>query len=293
MYAFFGKSGVVVFDVEGKKLWEKETGSSTHRFGSGASPILYKNLLVVQSTLENESLVAFDKVTGKEAWKVPASGYGCWSTPVLVDVEGGRKELVMKVPGEIWGLNPENGKLRWYVGGFGGGRGGGATCTSVVAHRGIVYGLGGRGSPSAAVRAGGRGDVSETRVVWKNNVGAYVPSPAIHDGHLYWASDRIATCLKLDTGEEVYRERLEGARDLYASVVIADGKIYAVSRWNGTFVIAAKPRFEQLAHNIFDSDESDFNASPAVSDGQLLLRSDRFLYCLGDTKKSTKTAGGG
>ena len=98
---------------------------------------------------------------------------------------------------------------------------------------------------------------------------------------MYWVHDNgIAVCMALTTGETVYRQRLDGARQLYASVTAADGKLYAVTRENGTFVLAAKPEFEKLAHNKLD-DAGTCNASPTVSRGQLLLRSDRFLYCLG------------
>ena len=87
-------------------------------------------------------------------------------------------------------------------------------------------------------------------------------------------------CLKADTGKQVYRQRLEGARGVYTSAVAADGKLYVVSRRNGTFVLAASPQFKLLAHNRLASDSTDFNASPAASQGSLLLRSNRFLYCV-------------
>jgi len=88
--------------------------------------------------------------------------------------------------------------------------------------------------------------------------------------------------MEADTGKVIYREKLEakGSKSFYASVVLADGKLYAVSRQSGTFVLAAKPSFELLSQNVFESDQSDFNASPAVSGGRLFLRSNKNLYCI-------------
>ena len=191
----------------------------------------------------------------------------------------GKQELVTAVPGEIWGLNPETGKLLWYAGALPDG----AQCTSLVANGDVVYAVTGmNGNAAAAVRAGGHADVTKTHVVWKASLGAYVPSPVVHDGYLHWVSDRgIACCVKADTGEVVYKERVPGAKDFYSSVLLADGRLYAVSRTQGMFVLAASPKFELLAHNELASDTTLFNASPAVSRGQLLLRSNRSLYCIG------------
>jgi hypothetical protein len=153
----------------------------------------------------------------------------------------------------------------------------------VVAHEGVVYAIGG-GHTSLAVRAGGRGEVTQSHGVWRENKGSNVSSPIYHDGHLYWASDSGGTlfCQEAGTGKTVYQQRLNpGAGLIYASPILAEGKLYYVSQHNGTYVIAAKPEFDLLAHNVFEDDDSRTNASPAVHNGQLLLRSDRYLYCIG------------
>ena len=139
------------------------------------------------------------------------------------------------------------------------------------------------------MKLGGRGDVTETHLVWSGKDSSYVPTPVLHQGKLYFASDAgFATCLDAATGHLVFKERLPGAsasgpggKAVYASAVLANGKVYAVTRWNGTFVFAAKPEFELVAHNRFLSDKSQFNATPAIVDQQIFLRSDRFLYCIG------------
>jgi len=114
-------------------------------------------------------------------------------------------------------------------------------------------------------------------------MGSNVPSPVCHRGYLYWANEKGGMfCVNAKTGEVIYKERLRPSPGLiYASPVAADGKVYYVSRTKGTYVLAAKPEFELLAHNTISDDDSVFNASPAISNGQLLLRSDEFLYCIG------------
>jgi len=281
VYVFFGKNGVLAFDNTGRQLWRTDVGSGSAiaGWGSGSSPILYKNLVIVNANAESEALIALDKQTGKEVWRAPSSGVrGSWSTPILVDLPGGRQDLVVSVPDEIWGLNPDTGKLRWYAEALPGG----ALCTSLVADRGVVYAVAGRRNASAAVRAGGKGDVTKSHVVWTGSLGSYVTSPVVTEGYLYWVSDRgIACCVKADSGKVVYRKRLPGRR-FYASVVLADGKLFAVSRTSGTFVLKVGPKFKLLAHNRFTDDDSVFNAGPAISDGQILIRSDRYLYSIGN-----------
>jgi outer membrane protein assembly factor BamB len=283
VYAFFGTAGVIAFDFEGREVWRAAIAPEpgTHNFGSASSPVLHKDLLIVTGGVECEAIVAYNRRDGKEAWRAPCKGYGgWWGTPVPVEVDG-RTELLFSVPDEIWGLNPENGKLRWHARSFPER----TICPSVVTAGGVAYAIGGRGGGAVAVRAGGRGDVTGSHVVWNKSAGSYVPSPVLVAGHLYWVNDRgIAFCLKADNGEQVFNERLGDSVTAYASLVAGDGKLYAVTRRKGTYVLEAAPKLRELAHNTFTGDDTDFNASPAVSDGRLYLRSNRFLYCVGKPK---------
>ena len=119
------------------------------------------------------------------------------------------------------------------------------------------------------------------------NKGSNVSSPVALDGHLYWMNDNIgvAYCAEIKTGKIVYEERVPGAGQVYSAAVLGDGKIYYLGRDGKCFVVAAKPKFELLAHNVFEDDDSRTNASPAVHNGQLLLRSDRYLYCIGKDRQ--------
>jgi outer membrane protein assembly factor BamB len=200
-----------------------------------------------------------------------------WNTPLLVDIDH-RQELVVSVRGQLRAFDPESGEELWHCQGIQD-----YVCPSVIAHQGVVYALGGRAGTALAVRAGGRGDVSNTHTLWRINRGSNVSSQVYQDGHLYWTNESrgIAYCVNAEDGKIVYEERLKPTPGLiYASPVLVDGMLYVVSRTGGTFVIEAKPAFKLLAHNVFKNDASVFNASPAVSNGRLFLRSDKWLYCV-------------
>ena len=277
LYVFFGQSGVFKFDLKGKQLWQADVGSGTHGWGCGTSPVLYKNLVIVNASVESRSLVGIDKRTGKEVWRADGMR-SAWNTPHLVQLENGKTELVVSVKNLILGFDPETGKKLWSCAGIED-----YVCPSIVSEDGIAYAIGGRQSRTIAVRAGGRGDVTETHRLWEAKAGANVSSPVIHDGHLYWVSDRnsIAYCLRLKDGEVLVNRRFE--RQPYASALLADGKIYIVTRYDGTVVLEADPSFKEIAHNKL-ADESVFNASPVAVGDRLYLRSDTHLYCIG--KKS-------
>lgn len=278
VYVFFGKSGVFAFNLDGHQVWHADVGSVNHEWGTGASPVVYKNLVIVNASIESESLVALNARTGKGVWR--ADGIKeAYNTPHFVDLPGGQTELVLAIRDWIFGFDPATGKRLW-------------NCEvpnkhnnnpSAVAHNGVIYCIvSGPARSALAVRAGGRGDVTNSHLLWRAKRGSNVSSPVYHDGHIYFTDDVTGTfyCLNAKTGEVAYEERLTSAREIYASPLLADGRLLYVSRRNGTFVLSAKPKFEQLAQNDL-GDTSIFNASPAVSNGRLLLRSDRYLYCIG------------
>lgn len=276
LYVFFGKSGVYCFDLDGNELWHASVGEGTSGWGSGTSPVLYGNLLIVNASVESGSLVALDKMTGKEIWRTKGIG-SSWNTPQIAKAKEG-PELVVSISDWVVGLRPDSGEELWRAEGVHR-----YVCPSVVTHEDVAYCIGG-GSTSLAVRAGGRGDVTQTHVLWRQNKGSNVGSPIYLDGHLYWAHDSGGTmnCQNAATGETVNQERLKpGSGQIWSSPVLAGGKLYIVSQNAGTFVIAAKPKFELLAHNTFEDDNSRTNASPAVADGKIYLRTDKRLYCIG------------
>jgi outer membrane protein assembly factor BamB len=278
VYAFFGRSGVYAFSVAGEKLWQADVGEGRHGWGSATSPILAGDLVIVNASVESNAVVALAKKTGKEVWRV-AGIEKSWSTPALVELPGGKRELVISSFGKVTGVDPVTGQTLWTCAGVDD-----YVCAAVIAHEGIAYVSGGRKDVTLAVKAGGRGDVTATHLLWKQNKGSKVGTPLYHEGHLYWLDNAgRAVCLKADSGEVVYQERLDlsGRGDkAYASLVYADGKLFGVTRLSGTVVLDANPAFLELSRNTLD-DSSVFNGTPAVADGRLLLRSDRYLYCIG------------
>ncbi len=279
IYAFFGKTGVFAFDLTGKQIWRADVGDRLNGWGSAASPIVAGNLVIVNASVESDTLFAFDKSTGKEAWRVRGIRES-WNTPVLVKSEEGKTELVLAIQGKVLGLEPTTGAqlwscatdIGWYM------------VPSVVAHDGVVYCIGGRSGVAAlAVRTGGKGDVTRTHRLWTSEKGSNVSSPVFHNGHLYFANDSraIAYCTDPKTGKVLYEERLPRADGVYASAVLGDGKIYYVSRSGRVFVVAAKPEFELLATNDLGT-RSVFDSSPAIAGRRIFLRSNQHLYCLGE-----------
>jgi outer membrane protein assembly factor BamB len=277
LYIFFGKSGVYCFDLDGNEKWHVLVGDRTNGWGSGASPIVYKNALIINASVESGALIALDKMTGKEQWRSPGIN-SAWNTPLIVTTPEKSQELVISIQNWIVGIDPENGKELWRADGVHR-----YVCPSVVAHDGIVYAIGG-GSTSLAVKSGGKGDVTKTHVVWRQTKGSNVGSPVYLDGHIYWASDGngVAFCQEAATGKVVYSERMNPPPgQIWASPILADGKLYYVSKENGVFVMAAEPKFRQLAHDTVGGEKIRCNASLAASDGQVFLRNDQYLYCIG------------
>jgi outer membrane protein assembly factor BamB len=277
LFFFFGKSGAGGISVAGKPLWARKVGTGIHGWGSGTSPVLYNGLVIVNASVESESLVALEKATGKVAWRAEGMAQS-WSTPALAETSEGSTELVVSVKNQILGFDPETGDQLWQCQGVKD-----YVCPSILAHDGVVYVIGGRKNTAIAVRVGGRGEVTDSHRVWEISRGSNVSSPVYHDGYLYWASDTrgIAYCVDAQTGEVVYEERLDPRPGrIYASPLLADGKIYHVSREAGVFILAAEPEFELVAH-VEPMDQSIHNASFSVGNGNLLLRTDEYLYCIG------------
>ena len=305
VFAFFGKTGVVAFDLDGKELWKTSVGteSGARNWGSASSPILFEDLVIVPATAESESIIALDKASGKQVWKAEAAGFNStWGSPVLTTVDG-RTDVVIAIPGEVWGLNAETGKLAWYSDGVPAS----SMCSSAVADAsGTVYAIesGPGGGGGVAIRSGGTKNVSESHVVWAGNQSNRISTPLFHDGKLYTIANKIVTCLDASTGKTIYEKRLRanasaapsggdsggggrrggrrgrGGQD-YGSPIMADGKIYYTARNGETFVVQVGDKFEQLASNFVTSEREDFSATPAVSEGNLFIRSSKHLYCVG------------
>ena len=196
VYVFWGKSGVLAFDHAGKQLWKASVGTQLNGWGSATSPVLHKDLVLVNASVESGSLVALDKKTGAEKWRARGINES-WHAPLVVTAPGGKSEVIAACIKHVFGFDADTGAplrtcqtgIGWYM------------CPTPIARDGIVYAIGGRNPQNGlAIRAGGRGEVSGSHVLWKINKSSNVPPPVLHDGHLYFATDSLGQGLPIGVG---------------------------------------------------------------------------------------------
>lgn len=281
VYAFFGSAGLYGLDLQGRVLWEKDFGDMhpLHGHGEGSSPALDGHTLVVNWDQEGESfVVALDSRTGEQLWKVARDEGTSWSTPLVVEHEG-RKQVVISATKRIRSYDLRTGELLWACGGLSHN-----VVASPVAAGGLVYaGSSYETRALLAIRlAGARGDVTGSpAVAWtRDRDTPYVPSPVVDGTALCFVKhiQGFLTCVDAASGGTlVGPERLEGLDMVFASPVVAAGRIYVAGRNGSTVVLRRGERLEVLARNVLDD---AFSASPAIAGDELYLRGERFLYCL-------------
>ena len=287
VYAQHGSAGVVAYDFAGKQLWHRDLGPVLHRWGNGSSPVIYKNLLIVfHGPGEPSRLLALDRSNGKTVWKSEEVGinnniFGSWSTPVILQASG-RDELIMPLPGAKIGgpgwfksYNPATGDVLWQCDGLGN-----EVYAMPIVGIGsdVVVGISGHNGPTMAVRAGGNGNVTASRRLWRTEMKnpQRVGSGVIHKGLLYLAdATGIVQCLESETGEVIWKERLGG--NLWGSILLADRKLYVSNLEGDTYVVRPGRKFELIAKNSVG--EPTYSAL-APSGGELFLRTHKHLYCI-------------
>jgi outer membrane protein assembly factor BamB len=275
VYAFFGPSGVVAYTLDGELKWQADVGSKTAGFGSASSPTIFKDLIIVNASIESGTVYALDKNTGTKTWTIDDVDKS-WTTPLIAVTANGQVELIINQKDVVRGFDPSSGKELWVCDGIED-----YIVPCAIAKDGIVYCLGGRSNRAIAIKLGGRGNVTESHRLWVSHIGANVTSPVLYNGRLYWSSDKgIASCLDAKTGEEVFRERLPTKSRVYGSVILAGNKLYTPTRDAGVIVWSAGDKFEQLSQNQFSDDNDPFNATPAITGDRMLLRTDSHLYCV-------------
>ena len=281
VYAFFGSEGIYAYDFNGKLAWKADLGKmGTVGMGTGTSPILFENLVIVQCDEENGTasyIVALDKKTGKEVWKTPRKVQVSWSTPLLVKTAK-RAELIASGTESIVSYDPATGKELWTHKGVESN-----AIPSPVANSEFVYLVAGFPAKIAmAIRLGSSGDLTGTpNVPWKYAKGtAYVPSPILYGDYLYLTTDRgILTCIDAKTGEVKYEGgRIPIPATFTASPVAFDGKILMTSEDGDTFIVKAGPKHEIIGTN---SVGEPVYASPAMADGRIYIRGEKNLYAIG------------
>lgn len=279
VYAFFGSRGLYCYDMEGNLVWSKDFGQMTIRlgFGEGSSPALYGDKLIVNWDHEGQSFImALDKRTGTEIWRVNRDEITSWTTPLVVEHEG-RPQVVTSATNRVRSYDLETGKLLWETAGMTLN-----TIPSPVAANGMVYLTSGfRGNALLAIRLSeAEGDITDTEaVVWKlDRDTPYVPSPLLYEDTLYFlkSNSGILSCFNARTGKAYYgQQRVEGLETVYASPVGVAGRVYIADREGTTVVIEHGSEYKVLSRNKLDD---GFDASPAIVGNEIYLRGHQYLY---------------
>jgi len=285
------------FDFEGRELWardiQEDYGAFGLNFGYASSPLLFEDSLYVQvlhgmNTDEPSYVLRVDKKTGKTVWRVErptdavSESPDAYTTPALLRA-GKAIEIVVSGGDYVTGHDPLTGKELWRAGGLNPERNPFyRVVASPVVYDNLVY-VPTRVKPLLTFRAGGRGDVSKSHLAWATENGPDVPTPVTDGKYFYVVNDRgIVWCLDAKTGKEVYAQQRLKPGTYSASPVLADGKIYVTNEDGLTSVIKAGPQFAVLAEN--DLGEYCLS-SPAVSEGQIFIRTSGHLYAIGQRKK--------
>jgi outer membrane protein assembly factor BamB len=279
VYAVFGSGQVVAVDMRGKQIWTRNLAREHAPFdinwGHASSPIVHRGSLILVCYHETASyLLALDARTGRPLWKTERPrGVLSYSTPIVVPGPQG-EELIVNSSEGIEAYDPATGGALWHFD-----EPSRFPIPVAMYHQGVIYlSRGYRSGPYAAIRPGGRGDISRTHVVWHVPTGApYISSLVYYDGLLYMAGDvGVITCVDAMTGAQVWRQRLGGIYT--ASPVAGDGKIYLLSESGETVVLRAGRTPEVLARNTIDG---RVLASPAISGGRIFIRTDDQVIAVG------------
>ena len=282
VFAYFGSRGLYCLDMQGKVIWGKRLGKMVTRnsFGEGSSPALHGDTIVLTWDHEGQSfIVALDKNTGEQRWKVDRDEASAWATPIVV-VVGGKPQVVTSATNLIRSYDLATGKLVWQCAGM---------TTNVipspVSGNGLVYAMSGyRGSAIRVIRyADAKGDVADSpALAWKyDGPGTpYAPSPLLYGDMLYFLDGNRSVLSGLDakTGKVHYtKKRLGRMTGGYVSPVGASDRVYVLDRDGKTAVIKRGPEFELLATNKLDD---RFTASPVIVGSEIYLRGRKYLYCV-------------
>ncbi|MBW7992357.1 MAG: PQQ-like beta-propeller repeat protein [Planctomycetes bacterium] len=286
VYAYFGNVGLYCYDLNGKELWSRkfESFKTRYNWGTAASPVLYKDrLFIVNDNDEQSYLVAFDKRTGDQIWRVDRDEKSNWATPYIWKNEQ-RTELITCGTGKIRSYSLD-GKLLWELGGM---------SVIVIPTPSSAHGLlyissgyvGDKKRPVYAIRPGAQGDItlkdgenSNEYIAWRQKQGGpYNPSPIVYGDYLYVLYDRgLLSCYNARTGSEIYsKQRIAaGAKAFTSSLWANNDKLFCLSEDGETFVIQAGPEFKLLGRNKLDQ---MCMATPATLRGSLIIRTISKLY---------------
>lgn len=304
--AWFGSAGLHCWDLAGNELWHRDLGAQEHMWGYGSSPILHKDLCILQFGPGNrEFIIAVDKSTGETRWQIETldddaerklSGAendgnandftsdkqrserlrGAWNTPIVIEVDG-HAELITTLPRRVSAFDPASGDLLWTCGGAGP-----LAYASPIEADGIIVSLGGYFGASLAVRAGGRGDVTQTHRLWhKPRDNGWLGTGIAADGVVY-ACDigGVLSCIDVQSGEELWKTRTSGGSTWSSITQTGGGQMFLLSKSGATTVFDPdRHEFRPVAENAL---EESTNASLVAAGNEIFIRTDRALWCISE-----------
>jgi len=292
--AFFGSEGLYCYDLNGKLVWKKDLGlldagwfyDPDYQWGTASSPIIYKNMVIVQCDVQKNSFIAaYDLKDGKQLWMTPREEIPSWGTPTIYEGPS-RVELITNATRAARAYDPMTGKELWRLTGNPE-----VTATTPVTGHGLIFICNSYrpNQPIYAIRAGATGDISlkpnETtnqHVAWSmQRGGTYMPSPLIYGEYLYTCANQgVIACYNPKTGERLYQQRIGDKGGAYsASPVAADGKIYLSSEDGEIFVVKAGAKYELMATNPMGE---VLMATPAISDGMIFVRGRNHVFAIAE-----------
>jgi outer membrane protein assembly factor BamB len=291
---FFGSEGLYCYDFNGKLLWRQDLGlldagwfyDPDYQWGTGSSPIIYKNLVIVQCDVQKNSFIAaYDINEGKRIWFSPREEIPSWGTPTIYEGKT-RVELITNATKYVRGYDPMTGKELWRLSGNPE-----VTATTPITGHDLIFISNSYrpNQPLYAIRPGATGEItlkdgkeSNEFVAWsKQRGGTYMPTPIIYGDYFYTCANQgVLACYVAQTGERVYQQRIGDKGGAYsASPIAADGKLYLTSEDGEIHVVKAGPKYEHLATNPMGE---VCMATPAVSEGMIFVRTQHHLFGIGE-----------
>ncbi len=289
----FGSIGLLVcYDMDGKPLWKIDMGvvnsgwffDPTYQWGHGSSPIIYGDSVIVQVDQQKGSfLAAYALANGREQWRTPRPDeISTWGTPSIV--QGPRGDELVTNGTKVRGYDPRTGKLLWTLG-----PNSEITIATPIGGGGMVYVTGGYPPvrPIYAIRPGGSGDISLAKdqtsngsIAWSNDrEGTYIPTPILYRDRLYtFNNNGVLTAYNPATGDRIYRARVGNGAAFSASPVAADGRLYMASEDGDVYVASIGAEYAELAQNPM---RETIIATPAISNGVIVIRTAGYLYGIG------------
>ncbi|MBM4074676.1 MAG: hypothetical protein FJ267_03435, partial [Planctomycetes bacterium] len=284
LFAFFGSHGLFCLDLDGNVRWEKQFGEmqTKHGHGESASPVLYGDKVFVNWDQDGPCfVVAFDKQTGRQVWKMDRDEETSWSSPVIVENHG-QSFLVVAGTNRLRAYDPDTGNVVWECGGLSSN----IVATPVAADGMLFAGSSYEKRAFLAIRLDhAKGDITGTdRVAWTRSRGTpYVPSPLLYGDSIYFLTHYQGILSRVDTAtgtDDPGPIRLDGIGNIYASPVGGGGRVYVTDLNGKTIVMTHSDRPKVLAVNSLDD---EFAASAAVIGRELFLRGKSHLYCLAES----------